>query len=211
MMDLFLTNMHLFTSRDDNWWTGVVWIIVMFLSAVWTLILTAPIHCRGSITEQVTSGDKRGVMESPEARLVKLSRWDVLVLVLKSKWYCEGFVVTPSCSLVLSRYVYFLLIASPACLHLGDCITNKHSDYDTPASTCLCTGTRLFVSQTSGWMRIFWMIINDKPACSPWQPLYLLSLSVLFIWIVNSGLRGWTERERERDRHEWVCVISISR
>ncbi len=25
----------------------------MFLSAVWTLILTAPIHCRGSIAEQV--------------------------------------------------------------------------------------------------------------------------------------------------------------
>ncbi len=34
MMDLFLTNMH------D--WSGVI--IVMFLSAVWTLILTAPIH-----------------------------------------------------------------------------------------------------------------------------------------------------------------------
>ncbi len=28
-------------------------IIVMYLSAVWTLILTAPIHCRGSIGEQV--------------------------------------------------------------------------------------------------------------------------------------------------------------
>ncbi len=28
-------------------------IIVMFLSAVWTLILTAPIHCRVSIAEQV--------------------------------------------------------------------------------------------------------------------------------------------------------------
>ncbi len=30
--------------------TGVdfLWIIVRFLSAVWTLILTAPIHCRGS-------------------------------------------------------------------------------------------------------------------------------------------------------------------
>ncbi len=26
-----------------------LWIIVMFLSAVWTLILTAPIHCRASI------------------------------------------------------------------------------------------------------------------------------------------------------------------
>ncbi len=34
-------------------WSGVdyVWIIVMFLSAVWTLILTAPIHCRASIAE----------------------------------------------------------------------------------------------------------------------------------------------------------------
>ncbi len=37
-MDLFL-----------NWWTGVVWIIVMFLSAVWTLILTAPIHSQQRI------------------------------------------------------------------------------------------------------------------------------------------------------------------
>ncbi len=26
----------------------------MFLSAVWTLILTAPIHCRGSIAEQIS-------------------------------------------------------------------------------------------------------------------------------------------------------------
>ncbi len=36
-------------------WSGVdyLWIIVMFLSAVWTLILTAPIHCRGSTAEQV--------------------------------------------------------------------------------------------------------------------------------------------------------------
>ncbi len=36
-------------------WSGVdyLWIIVMFLSAVWTLILTAPIHCRGSIAETV--------------------------------------------------------------------------------------------------------------------------------------------------------------
>ncbi len=34
-------------------WSGVdyLWIIVMFLSAVWTLILTAPIHCRGCIGE----------------------------------------------------------------------------------------------------------------------------------------------------------------
>ncbi len=35
-MDLFLTNTLLLSSPDVNWWTGVVWIIVMFLSAVWT-------------------------------------------------------------------------------------------------------------------------------------------------------------------------------
>ncbi len=51
-MDLFLTNMQVFMSQDANWWTGVMWIIVMFL-ADWTLILTAPIHGRGSIGEQV--------------------------------------------------------------------------------------------------------------------------------------------------------------
>ncbi len=50
-MDLFLTNM--FINTYINWWTGEVWIIVMFLSAVWTLILTAPIHCKGSIDEQM--------------------------------------------------------------------------------------------------------------------------------------------------------------
>ncbi len=52
-MDFSLINMQLLASQDINWWTGVVWIIVMFLLAVWTLILTAPIHCSGSIAEQV--------------------------------------------------------------------------------------------------------------------------------------------------------------
>ncbi len=44
---------QLFTSQEVNWCTGVVWIIVMFLSSVWTLILTAPIHCRASTDKQV--------------------------------------------------------------------------------------------------------------------------------------------------------------
>ncbi len=35
-------------------WRGVDY-LWMFLSAVWTLILTAPIHCRGSIAEQAMS------------------------------------------------------------------------------------------------------------------------------------------------------------
>ncbi len=51
MMDLFIANTQLFTSQTLA--DGVVWIIVMFLSAVWTPILTAPIHCRASIGEQI--------------------------------------------------------------------------------------------------------------------------------------------------------------
>ncbi len=53
-LDKFITSMQLFTSQDvklmDSSQCGL---IVMFLSAVWTLILMAPIHCRGSIGEQV--------------------------------------------------------------------------------------------------------------------------------------------------------------
>ncbi len=46
-MDLLITNSQLVD------YTRYLWIIVMFISAVWTLFLTAPIHCRGSIDEQV--------------------------------------------------------------------------------------------------------------------------------------------------------------
>ncbi len=56
MMDLFLTNSQLSLHKiliDGLEWCGLLVIIVMFLSAVWTLILTAPIHCRGSTGEQV--------------------------------------------------------------------------------------------------------------------------------------------------------------
>ncbi len=35
-----------------------LWIIMMFLSAVWTLILMAPIHCRGLTGEQVICPDE---------------------------------------------------------------------------------------------------------------------------------------------------------
>ncbi len=69
MMDLFLTNMQLFASQDINWWTGLVWIIVMFLSAVWTLILTAPIHCRGSIGEQVILNFSKSVLMKKQTHL----------------------------------------------------------------------------------------------------------------------------------------------
>ncbi len=44
-MDLFLRNMQLFCLLVDYCDAFIRWI--------WTLILTAPIHCRGSIDEQV--------------------------------------------------------------------------------------------------------------------------------------------------------------
>ncbi len=60
MMDLI----QLLSSQDVNWWTGVVWIIVMFLSAVWTLILTAPIQCRASIAPNVPMKIQTGLRMS---------------------------------------------------------------------------------------------------------------------------------------------------
>ncbi len=55
MMDCFIANMQLLTSQDTFWLhiDGLEWIIVMFLSTVWILILMAPIHYRGSACEQV--------------------------------------------------------------------------------------------------------------------------------------------------------------
>ncbi len=48
------TNMHLITSQMLIWIrVDYLWIIVMFLSAIWTLFVMAPIHCRGSIGEQL--------------------------------------------------------------------------------------------------------------------------------------------------------------
>ncbi len=45
-MDLFLIDLQFFASQYIVDYCDV-------LSAGWTLILTAPIHCRGSISEQV--------------------------------------------------------------------------------------------------------------------------------------------------------------
>ncbi len=42
---------------------------VMFLSAVWTFILTAPIHCRGSIDDQVMLNLSKSVMIKKQIHL----------------------------------------------------------------------------------------------------------------------------------------------
>ncbi len=53
MMDLFVTNMQFLLQKMYIYWLKLcwLWITVMFLSAVWTLILVAPIHSRGFIAE----------------------------------------------------------------------------------------------------------------------------------------------------------------
>ncbi len=51
MMDFFLINKPFLA--DGLEWCGSLVDYCDVLSAVWTLILTAPIHCRGSIAEQV--------------------------------------------------------------------------------------------------------------------------------------------------------------
>ncbi len=53
-VQILFTNMQLFALQDFNHLDYLWIIVILFLSVVWTLILTAPIHCRGSIGEQVT-------------------------------------------------------------------------------------------------------------------------------------------------------------
>ncbi len=56
LMDLFITNTHLFTSQDVNWWTGVVWITCGLLwcfyqllgLSLWRHPFTAGNHWRAS-------------------------------------------------------------------------------------------------------------------------------------------------------------------
>ncbi len=62
-MDLFITNMQLFTSQDIQLkdWSHVDY-IVAFLLAVCTPILTAPIHFKGSTGEQVLLNFSKSVL-----------------------------------------------------------------------------------------------------------------------------------------------------
>ncbi len=41
---------------DINWFTEVMWITVMFLSAVWTFILTTHVHCRAGVGNVILEG-----------------------------------------------------------------------------------------------------------------------------------------------------------
>ncbi len=48
--NIFMMDLSRLSSQDVNWWTGEVWMTCGLLWCfVWTLILTAPIHYRGSI------------------------------------------------------------------------------------------------------------------------------------------------------------------
>ncbi len=79
IMGLFHTNMQLSALQDINKWTGGVWIIVIFFSAVWTLILTTPIHCRGSNGEQ--GPDSQNILK----KTFLLNCHFLLIFLLKKK------------------------------------------------------------------------------------------------------------------------------
>ncbi len=107
MMNLFLTNMQLFTSQVFNWWTGVVWItcgwLWCFLSALWTLILTAPIHCRGSIGGKVMWGYiYPSLLQEDTNSSTSLKRLNLKLFICFSR--CNWL------SLLLTSHSYFALV-----------------------------------------------------------------------------------------------------
>ncbi len=60
-LNLLIINIQCFASENINWWTGVVSFtcrLCDFFYQLFGLILTAPIHCRWSIGEQVISFSK---------------------------------------------------------------------------------------------------------------------------------------------------------
>ncbi len=70
-MDLFLTNTQILASQDFKLWTGGLWIpygllwcFYQLFGQLFAIILTAPIHCRGSIGEQVMQERKKLVLDS---------------------------------------------------------------------------------------------------------------------------------------------------
>ncbi len=83
-------------------WSGVdyLWIIVMFLSAVWTLNLTAPIHCRASIAETVMNVTFLHIVN-----LVHLKHWVFLCRLSSSFLFSRG---DKSDYLNIDQLVHFL-------------------------------------------------------------------------------------------------------
>lgn len=93
LMDLLITNMQLFCFARCKLmaWSFVncLWIIVMLLLAVWTLTVTAPIPCRGSIFQNT-------FISVPKIRVIQVwndrehtkntSHWKVLSLAVIHSW-----------------------------------------------------------------------------------------------------------------------------
>ncbi len=95
MLDLF----HLLSSPDVNWWTGVVWIIVMFLSA---LILTAPIHCRASECVCFQSGVSEIMMSITQ----KMLSMELLATLVCFYWPWIFFCIFPPVSLFHVEWIF---------------------------------------------------------------------------------------------------------
>ncbi len=145
-MSLFLTNTQLLASQDINWWTGVVWIIVMFLSAVWTLILTAPIHCRGSTGEQVMQ-----CYNSPNL----FWRRNKFIYILNG-WRDYSFKF-PTINYSFNACFAAVTHVSPLCLSEKRCTTSlsmERQSFSSKTTLALANGSLPQRESKSSWQRI---------------------------------------------------------
>ncbi len=108
-LDGFITDsFSLQKSLTDGLLTCVdyLWIIVMFLSAVWTFILTAPIHCRGSIDDQVMLNLSKSVMIKKQIHLHL--EWLKGEYILRVQIFIFGWTILLS-SLLIAELKYLRL------------------------------------------------------------------------------------------------------
>ncbi len=97
---------HIFSSQDINWWTGVVWIIVMFLSADLTLILTAPIHFHWWASDVMLHNSFTIFLQSFHIKLeMKVAKYQILFTLQKSL-DCHRFIALHS---TLAHPLYWFL------------------------------------------------------------------------------------------------------
>ncbi len=105
-------------------WSAVdyLWIIVMFLSAVWTLILTAPIHCRASIAETLMKYYISPMIKKQTHHFqhIFMFGWTIPLKALEVSiglWFYVGSYNTTTClcksCVHISAVLYCLEISSP--------------------------------------------------------------------------------------------------
>ncbi len=92
-------------------WSRVdyLWIIVMFLSDVWTLILTAPIHCRGSSFFSSLFAQRFSRCKSLQSSFTE-NLISTLYLVIAYHWWARDVMQNFSKSVLMNKQTHILYI-----------------------------------------------------------------------------------------------------